>query len=54
MLKEYQDVLVGYYKDLEGLMQEMVKMKIYLLLNENFVKKRPYKLAHKYKDIVKK
>ena len=32
----------------------MGEMKIDLLPDANLVKKRPYKLAHKYKDIVKK
>ena len=32
----------------------MRKMKIDLLPDAKLVKKRPYKLAHKYKDIVKK
>ena len=34
-------------------MQEMGEMKIDLLPNSKPIKKRPYKLAHQYKDIVK-
>ena len=32
----------------------MGEIKIYLVLSANPVKKGPYKLSHKYKDIVKK
>ena len=53
LLKEYQDVFSIYYKDLKGLIEEMGEMKINLILEAKPVKKRPYKLAHKYKDIVK-
>ena len=53
MLKEYQDVFARDYKDLKGLVEEMREMKIDLLPEAIPVKKRPYKLAHKYKEIVK-
>ena len=53
LLKEYQDVFARDYKYLKGLVEEMGEMKIDLLLEAILVKKRPYKLAHKYKDIVK-
>ena len=41
------------YKDLKGLVQEMGEMKIDTKPDVRPVKKRPYKLAHKYKEIVK-
>ena len=53
LLKEYQYVLTRDYKDLKGLVEEMGEMKIDLLLEATPIKKRPYKLAHKYKEIVK-
>ena len=53
MLKEYQDVFARDYKDLKGLVKEMGEMNIDLLPGAIPVKKRPYKLAHKYKEIVK-
>ena len=53
LLKEYQDVFCRYYKDLKGLVQEMGEMKIELLHEAKPINKRPYKLAHKYNDIVK-
>lgn len=53
LLKEYQDVFARDYKDLKGLVKEMGKMKTDLLPDPTLVKKRPYKLAHKYKEIVK-
>ena len=53
LLKEYQDVFARDYKDLKGLVKEMGEMKIDLLLEATPVKKRPYKLVHKYKEIVK-
>lgn len=53
LLKEYQDVFARDYKDLKVLVEEMGEMKIDLLLEATLVKKRPYKLAHKYKEIVK-
>ena len=53
LLKEYQDVFARDYKDLKGLVKEMGEMKIDLLPEAILVKKRPYKLAHKYKEIVK-
>lgn len=49
LLKEYQDVFVRDYKDLKGLVQEMGEMKINILSDEKPIKKRPCKLAHKYK-----
>ena len=53
LLKEYQDVFARDYKDLKGLVEEMGEMKINLLHEATPVKKRPYKLAHKYKEIAK-
>ena len=53
LLKEYQDVFARDYNDLKGLVEEMREMKIDLLLEASPIMKRPYKLAHKYKDIVK-
>ena len=53
LLKEYQDVFARDYKYLKGLVEEMGEMKIYLLLEATPIKKRPYKIAHKYKEIVK-
>ena len=53
LLKEYQDVFARDYKDLKGLVEEMGEMKIELLPEATPVKKRPYKLSHKYKEIVK-
>ena len=38
---------------MKGLVEEMGEMKIDLLPEATPVKKRPYKLAHKYKEIVK-
>ena len=54
LLKEFQYVFVQEYKDLKGLVAEMGEMKIYIKPDAWPVKKRPYKLAHKYKEIVKK
>ena len=53
LLEDYQDVFARDYKDLNGLVSEMGQMKIDLLPEATPVKKRPYKLAHKYKEIVK-
>ena len=53
LLKEYQDVFARDYKDLKVLVEEMGEMKIDLLPEATPIKKRPYKLAHKYKEIVK-
>ena len=53
LLKEYQDVFARGYTNLKGLLQEMGQMKIELFPDTKLVKKRPYKLAHKYKEIVK-
>ena len=54
LLKEFQDVFARAYKDLKGLVHEMGEMKINIKPDARPVKKRPYKLAHKYKDIFKK
>ena len=54
LLKDFQDVFVADYKDLKGLVHEMGEMKIDINPDVRPVKKRPYKLAHKYKEIVKK
>jgi hypothetical protein len=54
LLKEYQDVFTHDYKYLKGLVQEMGEMKIELLPGAKPIKKRPYKLAHKYKPIIQK
>ena len=53
LLKENQDVFSGDYKYLKGLVEEMGEMKIDILPKVTPIKKRPYKLAHKYKEIVK-
>jgi hypothetical protein len=45
-------VFAQYYKDIKGLVEEMGEMKIELILGEKLIKKRPYKLAHKYNPIV--
>ena len=54
LLKEFQDVFARDYKYFKGLVNEMGKMKIDIKSDARPVKKRPYKLAHKYKEIVKK
>ena len=54
LLKEFQDVFAWDYKDLKGLVAEMGEMKIDIKPDARLVNKRPYKLAHKYKEIVKK
>ena len=54
LLQEFQDVFSRDYKDLKGLVQEMGEMKIDIKLEAKPVKKIPYELAHKYKEIVKK
>ena len=54
LLKEFQDVFARDYKYLKGLVHEMGEMKIDIKRDVRLVKKRPYKLAHKYKEIVKK
>ena len=54
LLKEFQDVFARDYKDLKGIVHEMGEMNININTNSLPVKKRPYKLAHKYKEIVKK
>ena len=53
LLKEFQDVFSRDYKDLKCLVHEMGEMKIDTKPDVRPVKKRPYKLAHKYKEIVK-
>ena len=53
LLKEYQDVFARDYKYLKELVEEMGEMKIDLLPEATPIKKRPYMLAHKYKEIVK-
>ena len=54
LLKEFEDVFARDYKDLKGLVKEMGEMNIDIKLEARPIKKRPYKLAHKYKKIVKK
>ena len=54
LLKEFQDVFARDYKYLKGLVHEMGEMKININPDAQPVKKRPYKLAHKYKEIVTK
>ena len=54
LLKEFQDVFARDYKDLKGLVHEMGEMKIDIKPDARPVNKRPYKLAHKYKEIVNK
>ena len=53
LLKEYQDVFSRDYKYLKGLVEEIEEMKTDILLEETPIKKRPYKLSQKYKEIVK-
>ena len=54
LLKEFQDVFTRDYKYLKGLVHEMGEMKIDIKPDLRPIKKRPYKLAHKYKEIVKR
>ena len=54
LLKEFQDVFTRDYKYLKGIVHEMGEMKIDIKPNVQPVKKRAYKLVHKYKEIVKK
>ena len=54
LMKEFQDLFARDYKYIKGLVHEMGGMKIKIKLDARPVKKRPYKLAHKYKEIVKK
>ena len=49
LLKEFQDVFSWDCTYLKGLVHEMGEMKIDTKLDVRPVKKRPYKLAHKYK-----
>ena len=51
LLQEFQDIFSRDYKDLKGLVQEMGEMKIDTKPDVRPIKKRPYKLAHKYKEI---
>ena len=54
LLKEFQDVFARDYKYLKVLVHEMGEMKIDTKPDVRPMKKRPYNLAHKYKEIVKK
>ena len=54
LLNEFQDVFAQDYKDLKGLVAKMSEMKLEIKPDSRSVKKRPYKLAYKYKEIVKK
>ena len=54
LLKKFQDVFARDYKYLKELAQEMGEMKIDIKPNVRPINKRPCKLAHKYKEIVKK
>ena len=54
LLKKFQGVFARDYKDLKGLVHEMGEMKIDIKPDVRLVKKIPNKLAHKYKEIVKK
>ena len=54
LLKEFQDVFTRDYKYLKGLVHEMGEMKIDIKPDVQPVNKRPYKITHKYKEIVKK
>ena len=54
LLKEFQDFFARDYKYLKGLVHEMGEMKIDIKPDARPVKKRPYNLAHKYKESVKK
>ena len=49
LLKEFQDVFARDYKELKGLVEKMGEMKIENKPGARPVKKRPYKLEHKYK-----
>jgi hypothetical protein len=42
------------YKELKGLVKKMGEININLIPRAKPIKKRPYKLAHKYKEIVPK
>ena len=53
LLKEFQDVFSQDYKYLKGLVQEMGEMKIDIKRNARPVRKIPYKLDKKYKEILK-
>ena len=54
LFKEFQDIFAWDYKDLKVLVAEMGKMKIDIKPDARPVKKMPYKLAHKYKEIIQK
>jgi len=49
LLKEYQDMFARDYKDFKGMVKKMGEMKIDLMPRAKPIKKRPNKLAHKYK-----
>ena len=49
LLKEFQDVFACDYKYLKCLVEEMGEMKIDIKPDARPIKKRPYKLEHKYK-----
>ena len=49
LLKEFQDVFAQDYKDLKGLVVEMGEMNMDIKPDAQPVKKRPCRLAHKYK-----
>jgi hypothetical protein len=52
LLKEYKDVFSRKYKDVKGLFKGMGETKIEMIPRTKPIKKIPYKLAHKYKEIV--
>ena len=54
LLKEFQDVFTREYKYIKGLVHEMGEMNIDIKPDIWPVKKIPYKLSHKYKEIVEK
>jgi ribosomal protein S17E len=49
LLKEYQDMFSRDYKDFKGMVKKMGEMNIDLIPRARPIKKRPNKLAHKYK-----
>ena len=54
LLMEFKYVFAWDYKYLKGLVAEMGEMKIDIKPDAQPIKKIPYKLDHKYKEIVKK
>jgi len=52
LLKQYQGVFGHDYKHIIKLVQDMGEIKIELLPTTKPIKKRPYKLEHKYKPII--